>query len=170
MQQVTAQTQDCLSSLDCVITEEFLSLLLGDDLISPNCHPLMELPIKQYGMAPLTRLCTIHATSALQEGTPYCRKGHLQIIANSILYAKIQKDVLHGTSKEVVLLACSKFERRTIEPDIITGAWLTDMPTHDNSLMFSPGEWRNGCFLRYARTPPPRPTPSPQLMLCTVLS
>ena len=27
------------------------------------------------------------------------------------------------------------------------------MPTHDNGMVLIPVEWRDGCFLRYARTP-----------------
>ena len=59
---------------------------------------------------------------------------------------------MHETLKSEALSSCSEFERRTIERDSENGAWLQVMPTHDNGMSLSPVEWRDGCFLHYART------------------
>ena len=87
----------------------------------------------------------------------------------TIIYVDIQKDIVHKTVKQVALLACGEFERRIIERDVITGAWLTAIHTHDNGMMLSPNEWRDGCFLRYARTPP-KSTPNLRQMWWHILS
>ena len=88
-------------------------------------------PIKQSGMTLLrpsstakhafttSRLSTRHATAAVQADTPY----------------------RHGTAKEVALLAFGEFERQTIKRGAHTGVWLNVMPTHDNGMMLSLGEW-----------------------------
>ncbi len=181
VQRVTAHTQEHFSPLDQAITQEFLPSLLGDDSISLHRRALMGLPIKQCVMTlpppPITsenafttsRLITSHITAAVQAGTPYCRKVHLQMVSNTILRAKIQKDARNRTAKEVALLACGEFERRTIKQGAHTGAWLTITPTHNNGMMLSPGDWKDGCFLCNTPTPPHRLTPGLQRMWCTVL-
>ena len=89
------------------------------------------------------------------------------MIPNTILRAKIHKDVCYGKAKEVALLACGEFERCTIEQGVSTGAWLTVMPTHDKGMMLSPREWRNVCFLCYARTPQTYCQPATNVVLRT---
>lgn len=49
------------------------------------------------------------------------------------------------------------YYRRTIERASASGTWLWVIPTHDNGMVLTHTEWRDGCFLRYARTPPDLP-------------
>ena len=74
------------------------------------------------------------------------------------LRAEIQRDAVHESQKQEALASCGELERRTIERASDSGAWLQVMPTHDNGMALSPAEWRDGCFLRYARTPPDLPS------------
>ena len=73
---------------------------------------------------------------------------------SAILQAQIHKDVAHVAKRQVALLACREFEKRTIKRDVSTGPWFTVMHTHDSGMIPSPGEWRDGCFLRYVMSPP----------------
>ena len=59
---------------------------------------------------------------------------------------------MHETLKSEALSSCGELEHRTIERASVTGVWLQVMPTHDNGMSLSPVEWRDGCFLHYART------------------
>ena len=76
---------------------------------------------------------------------------------STIIHADIQKDARHRTVKEATLITCGKFERRAIKRGAITGTWPTVMLTHNNGIILSPREWRDICFLFYARTPPGLP-------------
>ena len=141
----------------------------------------MVLPINQCGMDFLppsrttnhifttSQFYMSHVIAEIQKVSQYRHKIHIQTMERTIIYADIQKDSGHKTVKQVVFLACGEFERQNFEKGASMGDWLTVMPTHDNGMMLSPGEWRIGYFLRYVRTSP-RLTPNLQRMWWPILS